>query len=378
MIIKQISLIISLTCNLDCKYCYEIHKTDHQFMSFERAKSILSFEMKDIKDGDKVAIEFFGGEPFLGWPLIKQVVEYSLKKYPKKVTFLATTNGTCLTAEIKKWLYKYREIFHVSVSIDGIREAHNLNRVYRSTAVGSYDSIDQEFFLNTYDDPCLKMTIAPNAVSMMSAGIIELLKKGFHVEATLAVGNIDWSNNCNLQKILIKELNTLIQFYTEHPEYETVRFLNTPVEAILESNYSKCRYCGAGKRMHCYTGNELNWTPCQGFSSITIGTKSKQFEKYDFENYEEPEDSICKKCRLNAVCARCWGTNYAATGSIHYTKPANCSVNRILIMAGCKILFNRLQNQDHEGNDYKRKMKAIALIMDAINDSEAKFLSDSL
>lgn len=347
-------------------------------MSFEHAKSILNIEMKDVNDGDKIAIEFFGGEPFLGWSLIKQVVEYALEEYPEKVIFLTTTNGTCLTPEIKKWLYKYRKIFHVSVSIDGIREAHNLNRVYHDTDIGSYDAIDQDFFLNTYPDPRVKMTIAPNAVSMMSTGIIELLKKGFNVEATLAVGNIDWSNNSIQQEILINELNVLIQFYNEHPEYETVRFLNTPVESILEANNSNCRYCGAGKRMHCYTGDEPNWTPCQAFSTITIGNDSKQFENYDFEDYEEPKDNICRNCGLNAVCARCWGTNYAATGSIHNTNPSNCSINRILIMAGCKILFNRLQNQDHEGDNFKRKMKSIALIMDAINNPEAKFLSDAL
>ena len=87
--IKVFMLITNENCNLNCTYCYEHHKTT-SYMSFTTAKSIIDKEFSTATSGETFEIEFFGGEPFLNFPLIKQIVDYVKSKYSNlKVYFNA-------------------------------------------------------------------------------------------------------------------------------------------------------------------------------------------------------------------------------------------------------------------------------------------------
>lgn len=70
----QISLIITESCPLACNYCYEIHKAN-QKMTFEKAKEHIDREFAGLDEDAEINIEFFGGEPFLNFELIEQVVD---------------------------------------------------------------------------------------------------------------------------------------------------------------------------------------------------------------------------------------------------------------------------------------------------------------
>lgn len=107
----------------------------------------------------------------------------------------------------------------------------------------------------------------------MAESVIYLIEKGYKVDATLAMGDIDWSNPQNVD-ILIRELSKLIEYYDKHPDTEAIRMLDIPFEALLLEKKETTRYCGAGLRIHCYTGNDDYWTPCQGFSKIRFERKS--------------------------------------------------------------------------------------------------------
>lgn len=74
-------------------------------------------------------VTFFGGEPLLNYPVLKQVVEYGReveKLGRKKFLFELITNGTLLTKDIVDFLVK--EKFLLFISIDGWREMHNYQR----------------------------------------------------------------------------------------------------------------------------------------------------------------------------------------------------------------------------------------------------------
>lgn len=358
--VVQITLIIAECCNLACQYCYENHK-ENSFMSFSTAKKIIDKEMQSIQPDGNVQIEFFGGEPFLNFDLIRQVVDYVDEYYPGKAEYNTTTNGTILNKDVKEWLRLHSHHFFASLSLDGTQQMHDKNRIFRESGVGSYTKIDQEFFLDTWHPAKVKMTISPNILNFLSEGVIELLQKGFEVDATLALGTVDWSDGGNVE-ILIQQLQKLISFYKSNPQYPTIRMLDIPAESVFNAQSQYTRYCGAGKNIHCYTGNELDWVPCQGFSKITIGDSAKDYIGVDFEEYSEPE-GICKSCKMTNLCQRCWGTNLAATGSIHTIDPWLCIVNRILILAGAKILYNRMIENVEFTDEYQRKLKAIQYIL---------------
>lgn len=227
------------------------------YITISSAKQIIDREFSEIDEKTVAQIEFFGGEPFLNFDLIKRVVEYIDKKYPSRAVFNTTTNGTVLNDEIKKWVTQNRHRFFVAVSVDGTERMHNLNRILKESKEGTYNLIDFDFFLNNYRPAKVKMTVAPNAVEELAEGVIVLTKRGFEVDATLAMGDIDWSDKKNIE-LLIEQLKLLVDFYKKNPQYAVIRMLKIPIESLFNIKKNDVtRYCGAGTRIHCYTGNEL-------------------------------------------------------------------------------------------------------------------------
>lgn len=72
---------------------------------------------------------FYGGEPFLNFPLIKEVVEY-VKQIDNETIFYITTNGTLLNSEIIDFLTENNIL--ITFSLDGFKENHDRNRVYEN------------------------------------------------------------------------------------------------------------------------------------------------------------------------------------------------------------------------------------------------------
>jgi uncharacterized protein len=85
-------LLISQSCNMSCVYylngskTYQIDKT----LRMDREIAFKSIErcLTDISPGGSLEVVFFGGEPMLNWPLVKEAVTYceeSLKQtHPQK------------------------------------------------------------------------------------------------------------------------------------------------------------------------------------------------------------------------------------------------------------------------------------------------------
>lgn len=115
-------------CNLACRYCYVRHVIPDRAenMEFETAKRAI--DMLLLKSGQRqVHIGFFGGEPFMNWELVIEVIRYlkSLRTQTK-FNFGITTNGTLIDSERAKFLRDNN--FGMIVSLDGHEKTHNNNR----------------------------------------------------------------------------------------------------------------------------------------------------------------------------------------------------------------------------------------------------------
>ena len=129
------TLMVTHACNLRCTYCFEKHKSNDSSrrMGFETAKAILSKELDlfaaSCRDGERFAVEFFGGEPLLNFPLIESVYDW-VKGLTLDflVVFQITTNGTLLTPQIRTWLTERKADFRVILSVDGTEVMQARNR----------------------------------------------------------------------------------------------------------------------------------------------------------------------------------------------------------------------------------------------------------
>ena len=144
--LDKITLQLTQDCNFRCKYCvYSENRNARQRrhsekrMDWETAKKALDFFWDHSVDTAEVNIGFYGGEPLLEFPLIKQVVEYSKRRFSgKNLSFNITTNATLLTDEMIYYFRNHK--VSVLISLDGPKEINDKNRVF-SDGSGTFDAV---------------------------------------------------------------------------------------------------------------------------------------------------------------------------------------------------------------------------------------------
>lgn len=140
--VVNLSIFLTQSCNLKCVYCYGEGGEYSTGGNMEEKTAFQAVDWLLEQSGKikKLHIGFFGGEPFLKFPLMKEVVKYArqrVREMGKDVAFHATTNGTLLDDEIIAFI-KEHEI-NVMISFDGTKELQDAQRPY-ANGKGSYDS----------------------------------------------------------------------------------------------------------------------------------------------------------------------------------------------------------------------------------------------
>ncbi len=334
---KIITLTLTQSCNLSCSYCFEANKSGRR-MSFETAKGILDRELDDDRF-DEYEIDFFGGEPFLEFDLIKEIVKDVAQTFPKKLLlFTATTNGTLVHGEIRDWLEAHKDIFVAALSLDGDKRMHDLNRC------GSFDRIDIDFFARTWPAQEMKMTVSEKTLPYLAEGILFMHEHGYAFTANLAF-DIDWSDPAN-SSVLERELMKLIEYYLAHPEVKPCMFLDVPIYLIAATDPAcDFRQCGAGNEMFSYDVDGKCY-PCQFFMPLSIGEEKSEAAKslvFPAEINKDFFEKECRDCMALHICHTCYGANYASTGNIFKKDPNWCKLQKIIFKANAFFRFKQLE-----------------------------------
>jgi radical SAM protein with 4Fe4S-binding SPASM domain len=326
-VVKTISLILTQNCNLSCTYCYEHNKSKRE-MSFDTAINIVERYVNDSSnDFDECIIDFYGGEPFLNFELMKKICEYVwTKKWKKPYSFFATTNGTLIHGEIRDWVLKNKEKFHLALSIDGTNEMQDINRSK------SFSKIDLQFFKETWTDLEVKMTISKETLPSLAKGVTYLHSLGFKIRNNLAYG-IDWFEPENIQ-ILSNELKKMITYYLEHPKVKPCSLMDLKIEDI---GYSEKKWCRIGTHMIVFDVDGKNY-PCHGFLPTSIGKeKAENSRTFNFHLIENLLDLKCKECLLHNFCPTCYASNYKESNNMANRNPQHCNFNKVRALA-CSFL----------------------------------------
>ena len=125
-------------CNIDCEYCFYLHKTDllehtpHARMDEATLEQHIR-QYIEGQTGEQVVFSWQGGEPTLmGLPFFQKVVDLQ-RQYAKSGQQIENdlqTNGIALDSEWVAFLKKNN--FRVGLSIDGPRELHDFYRKTRN------------------------------------------------------------------------------------------------------------------------------------------------------------------------------------------------------------------------------------------------------
>src|SRR5271166_4433941 len=122
-------------CNLDCTYCYYLHKAGllHQPKAPRMSDVILEQHIRqyiEAQTGNQVVFSWQGGEPtLLGLEFFRKIValEARYKKPHQRIDNDLQTNGTLLNAEWAAFLKEHN--FLIGLSCDGPKRLHDHYRL---------------------------------------------------------------------------------------------------------------------------------------------------------------------------------------------------------------------------------------------------------
>lgn len=173
----DVTLVLTHRCNLDCNYCYagEHHKRDiEDQVLYDGVELLFADKAKTVQ------LSFFGGEPLLAFDAMRRAIERAQLRAvdeDRTLTVQCTTNGSAIRDE-------HVELFartgtRVTVSIDGVAEAHDLNRP-RAGGGSSFDQVHRGLrrLLDAGLEPDAMMVITPQTVPHVYRSVSWLWSEG--------------------------------------------------------------------------------------------------------------------------------------------------------------------------------------------------------
>jgi uncharacterized protein len=142
--IKAMCLHAAHDCNLRCRYCFADtgeYNGPRGLMPAETGKLALDFLIDNSGSRKNLEVDFFGGEPMMNLPAVKEIVEYGReleKKHDKVFKFTITTNGMNLKEDMLPYLNA--EFDNIVISVDGRQQTHDNMRPCPNGA-GSFEKI---------------------------------------------------------------------------------------------------------------------------------------------------------------------------------------------------------------------------------------------
>ncbi|APC79153.1 TPA: radical SAM protein [Clostridium botulinum] len=328
----NVTIFFTRNCNMNCKYCYEGSKYSKD-ISNSVLKQVIPFitkHMKKIKD-NKLSIVTHGGEPLMAYDKIKAFVKQTKEVLPN-VEFSMTTNCTILDDDILNFIIK--EYDNISVSIDGTREAHDLNRILKNKK-GSYDIVIPNALkiLRYRPDTIARMTVNSDNVKYLFQGVKELVQMGFsHIMPTPDEFDTNWDEKA-LEELHKqgKLISDYVAIYSGNRELD-IGFVDNATckmkNSCCDGGITTITIDTDGKVYPCIIANGLEKF-CLGdvFKGID-GNKMKQVHLQDQQSILE-----CLGCKRYDYCTttRCKIINKIKTGNFNEASPITCNLENISV-----------------------------------------------
>jgi len=272
---KKNSLIIILTrkCNLKCKHCFveKNHRTIKKDLAFRAIRLFLSL------DGEEKKIKFFGGEPFLEYKLLRELIKEVIRnknKYSKDVTISVSTNGILVTPKMLKFLSDNN--VEVSLNIDAFKSIFK----------------DWRFKLRQflkYDNLILNWLISAESVKNLCHDFLEVSALGAKKINLLPAFYVNWTKSQITQ--LKTQLNLISRFYLDNRNLEFVNLDKRESFALFNSAF----VLDCDGYVYC---NDIVLVCKDLKEKITLGNIKNvnfTFQAYKLKNVPTLEDYILKR-----------------------------------------------------------------------------------
>jgi len=328
-------------------------------MPFPIAQQIVDFVMGEAPSGQEVQFCFFGGEPFLCFDLIQQIVAYIRqleRRQERPVRLSVTTNGTLLTRPIFDYL-KEQEIA-LCVSMDGPAPVHDLNRRYPGGR-GSFEEVlgNVRTAVSELEGVQVNAVYGPETVDSLpetTAFLAQLGAAGIHLNPDITA---PWPRAAyaKLRECYLRIAETYVQSYRRGREI-AVSLIDSKILLFLKGGYAAEDLCGMGETEWGFAPSG-NIYPCERFigedadSPFCLGnirTGLDTTRRCALAQQRGNRNPECVDCEYVQYCMNwCGCTNYYRTGHSNLAGPMLCASERAAIGAA-RHVFVTLAEQ---GND---------------------------
>lgn len=342
-------------CNMGCKYCVfgeSINVDSDKDMIINLLNYIQKMGLKNVK------IAFFGGEPLIKFDLIKFVLNKTKELTNIDWKFSIYTNGLLLNEEISRYLYANN--VNIILSLDGTKEMHDNNRIYKS-GNPTYEEVVLNFKKNkkymkniivnsVYDTKKMNETFVNITENLYNEGFGMFSLKFPYVE-------FDSEYSLNEQK-----LNKVKQYVDEYMEYSLGKIQEKRIDYIFFHNvFQYILFMILGKSLKCPYGCQVgkiirgidtggNIYPCQSFIGIEefkVGNIKEIFFENNtierFRNYSYEGINKCNTCPIEYICSSsCAYECYLYNNDIYKPNKFRCDIEKEFFKAAV-ILYSEIK-----------------------------------
>lgn len=365
---KNITFIVTKDCQLACKYCYLVGKNDKERMSWDVAKAAVDYILDHEADftEDSVIWDFIGGEPFLEIDLIDRICDYiKVEQYRRNhhwfnsYRFSFSTNGINYDCDkVQKFIGKNRNHLSIGITIDGTKEKHDLNRIWKGSGPekGSYEDVVRNIplWLKQFPSGGTKVTISSADIPYIKDSVLHLYSLGIHEVNINCVFENVWRDGDDVlfEDQLVQLADAIIdgEYYKDY----TCSFFTETIGKPMSCDVDNQNWCGAGKMLSVDAAG--NFYPCTRFAQYSLRSKKawiignihdgidknklRPFLALDRCSQSRRE---CLECDVASGCAWCQGENYDAadTPTIYQRATAICQMHKARVRAN-NYYWNRL------------------------------------
>lgn len=378
---KSITFIVTKDCQLACKYCYLVGKNEKERMSWDIAKSAIDYLLDHETDfrEESVIWDFIGGEPFLEIDLIDRICDYlKIEMFRRNhhwfnsYRFSFSTNGINYDSEkVQRYIKKNREHLSIGITIDGTREKHDLNRIWKGPGIerGSYDDVVRNIplWISQFPEAATKVTISSPDIPFIKDSVLHLFSLGIHEVNINCVFENVWKPGDDI--LFEEQLMLLADAIIDNDLYKdnACSFFSETIGKPIDPNIDNQNWCGAGKMLAIDASG--NFYPCTRFAAYSLRSKSPIIIGNIYDGIDQDKlrpfltlnrtmqsPQKCVDCEVASGCAWCQGENYdaAETSTVFQRTTAICKMHKARVRAN-NYYWNKLFRKiDREIVDNKK------------------------
>jgi uncharacterized protein len=365
---KNITFIVTEDCQLRCKYCYLVGKNPGRRMETAVARQAVDYILRERAHFAEPSVvwEFIGGEPLLEIDLIDNISDYiKLRLYQadhpwfESYRFSLSTNGLMYDdPRVQRYIAKNRTHVSIGITIDGIREKHDLMRVFPDGR-GSYDAVAARIplWLRQFPDAATKVTIAHDDLPHIKDSVLHLWELGVRTVNINVVFEDVWQPGDDA--LFEQQLIGLADAIVDRGLYRRFRcsFFDDAIGRPLDPAGDNQNWCGSGKMLAI--GAKGEFYPCVRFAPHSMsrqaprsvgncsgGLDTNRLRPFLALTRLAQSPPECVACEIASGCAWCQGLNYECsdTATIYQRATYICPMHKARVRAN-RHYWDRLRRK---------------------------------